>query len=58
MGIADLLKDKKSKAIFPDNPQDASPELYPPKPTIKKPDFLNNKNVQKKGDEFIYARKI
>ena len=35
MGVSDILKDKKSKSIFPNNPQEASPELYPPKPKIK-----------------------
>lgn len=58
LGVSDLLKDNKSKSAFPKSPEEGSPELYPPKPTIKKPDFLNNKNVQKKGDEFIYARKV
>ena len=35
LGVADILKDKKSKAIFPESPQDACPELYPPKPRLK-----------------------
>lgn len=43
MGVADLLKDKKGKAIFPNNPQDASPELYPPKPSLKIKTPLNKK---------------
>lgn len=43
MGVSDLLKDKKSKAIFPNNPQDASPELYPPKPSLKININLNRK---------------
>lgn len=43
MGVADLLKDKKSKSIFPNSPSEASPELYPPKPTMKKPSFLSKK---------------
>jgi hypothetical protein len=46
MGIADLLKDKKSKAIFPNSPQEASPELYPPKPSLK-----ININLNKKYNE-------
>ena len=35
MGINDLFKDKNAKSTFPKTPQDASPELYPPKPTLK-----------------------
>jgi hypothetical protein len=46
MGVADLLKDKKSKAVFPSNPQEACPELYPPKPSIK-----INVNLNKKYNE-------
>lgn len=58
LGISDLLKDVRSKSSFPKTPEEGSPELYPQKPSIKKPKFLNNINVQKKGDEFIYARKV
>lgn len=43
MGVADLLKDKKGRAIFPNNPQEASPELYPPKPSLKVNIKLNKK---------------
>ena len=43
MGVADLLKDKKSKAIFPNSPQEACPELYPPRPSIKIKTPLNKK---------------
>ena len=43
MGVSDLLKDKKSKAIFPNNPQEACPELYPPKPSLKLNINLNKK---------------
>lgn len=43
MGIADLLKDKKSKAIFPKTPQEACPELYPPRPSLKIKTPLNKK---------------
>ena len=55
MGVADLLKDKRARAMFPNNPEEASPELYPPKPSIKKPDFLNNSKVKMKGDMMIYG---
>lgn len=40
LGTSDLLRDKKSRAMFPKSPEDASPELYPPKVTIKRPSFL------------------
>ena len=43
MGVADLLKDKKGKAIFPNTPQEASPELYPPRPSLKLNVKLNKK---------------
>jgi hypothetical protein len=46
MGISDLLKDKKSKSVFPNNPQEASPELYPPRPRLK-----ININLNKKYNE-------
>lgn len=46
MGVSDMLKDKKSKAIFPNSPQEACPELYPPKPSIK-----INVNLNKKYNE-------
>jgi hypothetical protein len=43
MGVADLLKDKKSKDIFPKTPQEACPELYPPRPSLKIKTKLNKK---------------
>lgn len=46
MGVSDVLRDKKSKSIFPNSPQDASPELYPPKPSLK-----INVNLNKKYNE-------
>lgn len=46
MGVADLLKDKKSKATFPNSPQEACPELYPPRPSLK-----ININLNKKYNE-------
>lgn len=58
LGVSDLLKDRNSKAMFPKTPEEASPELYPQKPSIKKPKFLNNMNMKLKGDEFVYERKI
>lgn len=43
MGVSDLLKDKKSKSSFPKTPQEACPELYPPKPSLKVNINLNRK---------------
>ena len=43
LGIGELLKDKKSKEIFPKSPQEACPELYPPKPSLKLNINLNKK---------------
>lgn len=43
MGVSDVLRDKKSKSIFPNSPQEACPELYPPKPSIKITTQLNKK---------------
>ncbi len=43
MGVSDLLKDKKSKSKFPESPQEACPELYPPKPSLKVNINLNKK---------------
>lgn len=34
---------------FPNNPEEACPELYPPKPTIKMPDFLKEKFLKRGG---------
>lgn len=46
LGIADVMKDKKGKSVFPNNPQEACPELYPPKPSLK-----ININLNKKYNE-------
>lgn len=35
ISVIDALRDKKSKSIFPSTPQNACPELYPPKPSLK-----------------------
>ena len=43
IAMADLWKDKGKKSLYPENPEKASPELYPPPATIKMPDFLKNK---------------
>lgn len=34
---------------FPSNPEEASPELYPPKVTVKMPDFLKEKWLKRGG---------
>lgn len=34
---------------FPETPEEACPELYPPKPSIKMPDFLKEKYYRQKG---------
>lgn len=34
---------------FPSTPEEASPELYPPKVSIKMPDFLKEKWLKKGG---------
>lgn len=34
---------------FPEKPEDAMPELYPPKPSIPMPDFLMKKYYERKG---------
>lgn len=39
---------------YPDTAEEACPELYPPKPTIKKPACLNKSNLKRKGGEMIY----
>lgn len=54
LGVSDLLKDGKSKSSFPKSPEEGSPELFPPKPSIKKPDFLLNNKIKLKGDEYRY----
>ena len=49
LGINDLFKDKKiARSIFPASPQDACPELYPPKPSIKIKTPLN-KNYKERS---------
>lgn len=35
---------------FPKTPENASPELYPPKPTIKMPDNLLKRQLEDKGE--------
>lgn len=49
LGTSDLLRDKKSRATFPETPEKASPELYPPKFTIKKPDFLKGAKNERRN---------
>lgn len=46
VAVMDLLKDKRSKSIYPNTPQEACPELYPPKPSLK-----ININLDKKYNE-------
>lgn len=41
LGISDLLSDGRPN--YPATPADACPELYPPKPSIKKPDTFRGK---------------
>lgn len=38
-----------SKNKFPENPEKASPELYPPKKTYKMPDWLRKRYLKQKG---------
>jgi hypothetical protein len=42
-GIREALRDKKTTSKFPVTPQDACPELYPPKPSLKIKTPLNKK---------------
>ncbi len=42
LGISDLLKSKKDKGAFPKSPEEAFPDLFPPKKTIPMPDFLRS----------------
>lgn len=55
LGIKDLFREK-GNSEFPTTPREASPELYPPKASIEKPSFLNNKNIKMKDGEMIYGR--
>lgn len=34
---------------FPESPEEAFPDLFPPKPTIKMPDFLKEKWLKRGG---------
>jgi hypothetical protein len=43
LSIMDCLKSKNSKFIFPNSPQEACPELYPPRPSLKIKTKLNKK---------------
>lgn len=47
--VKDLFSKTGQKRIFPASPEDASPELYPPKPSIEKPKFLYGKKYTLKG---------
>lgn len=38
----------------PENPEKASPELYPPKKTYKMPDWMKEKYYKQKGVDIIY----
>lgn len=37
----------------PKNPEEASPELYPPKKTYKMPEWMIKKYMKQKGVEYI-----
>jgi hypothetical protein len=43
LSIMDCLKSKNSESIFPNSPQEACPELYPPRPSLKIKTPLNKK---------------
>lgn len=47
LGVSDLLSSKRSMN-FPKTPELASPELYPPKPKIKKPEWLRGDEIGRK----------
>ena len=54
LAISDLFKKKNSKNNFPESPEKANPELYPKKPSIKKPDFLKKNIYKNRGGEMLY----
>ena len=54
LGIADTFSKPGSKSNYPNTPEEASPELYPPKKTIKKPKCLYNSNITQRGGIFKY----
>lgn len=37
---------------YPENPEKACPELYPPKKTIEMPDFLKKKYYERSGAKY------
>ena len=39
---------------FPETPEEANPELYPPKPTIAKPSCLKHGKLKNKGGIMTY----
>lgn len=39
---------------YPDTPEIASPELYPPAPSIKKPKCLYSSELKRNGDVIYY----
>lgn len=47
LSIMDSLKSKNSKSIFPSDPQEACPELYPPRPSLKIKTKLNKKHNER-----------
>lgn len=47
LGVSDVLSSKRS-SNFPKNPELASPELYPPRPKIKKPEWLRGDEIGRK----------
>lgn len=49
LGTNELLSAKRNESIFPKSPEEACPELYPPKPKIDMPDFLKEKWLKKGG---------
>jgi len=51
--VSDIFS-KKNKSNYPVSPEDACPELFPPKKTIKRPSFLYGNKFKSKGGMIMY----
>lgn len=54
LAISDLFLKKGQLRNYPLSPEQASPELYPPKPSIKKPECLKNNQLKMRGGLMMY----
>ena len=54
LAISDLYSKKGQLRNYPISPEQACPELYPSKPSIKKPECLKKSQLKMRGGLMVY----